>query len=339
MSGQVYGSNSSKISSSVYKKLDIDNYSIQRLLQSKGFYERRDIRNYDKFNRFGFLDVYDNIGTTREYIFITKPDLHLFNNKNSSLLNEEIADIPFFKDVMIRYPDVLKQLQKSYNGNPSPFINLITNSLNSSMDLPGISSDSIDTASTYQGFNIKYRGDSFESDMNHSFSLEFKDSKYLELYHLFKIYDMYQRIKKDGDITPPSTTYLYNRELHDQCAAYKFIVDEDGETILFYAKAWGVFPKSVPREVFGNLSDGGPLTFSIDFNASLVRDMDPLILSDFNNLTSKFHTGKSTVGIWNSDYDMIDGRWCNIPYINTYEVVNKVKPDISPIPRYKLKWR
>lgn len=338
MSGVIYGSSSTS-NVSTTNKVRFDDKALTKLIKSKSLYSRSDNQWYDKICRFGIVDPYNHMGTTKEYIFITKPDLHLFQDKSPYILNEELQGIPFFKEALIRYPKVMKQLQISHNENNSPFMNLLTNSINSSMDLSSISSDVSESSATYQGFNVKYREDSFESDFNHSFSLEIVDTCYMECYMLFKIYDMYERVKKDGDVTPPSEDYIYNRILHDQCAIYKFIVDEDGETILFYARGIGIFPKNVPREVFGNLSDNSQLTFSIDFNCTLLRDMDPLIIDDFNKLTKKYFPNKPNLPIWNEDYQMMEGDWANIPYIDTSEVVNKRKPDLSPIPRYKLKWR
>lgn len=338
MNGIVHSSSSSKNVSSV-SKTRFDDNSIIRFIQSQGLYNRKDEGWYDKFCRFGFVDPYNTIGGTKEYIFITKPDLHLFQDKSPSVLNKELEGIPFFKEAIRRYPEVMKQLQISHTGNKSPFMNILSNAITSSMDLSSISSDTNESAANYQGFSVKYREESFESDMNHSFSLEITDSRYLECYMLFKIYDMYERVKKDGDVTPPSDKYIYNRILHDQSAIYKFIVDDDGETILFYAKGIGVFPKNVPREVFGNLSPNSELSFSIDYNCTLLRDMDPLILDDFNNLTKPYFGKNSNIPVWNEKYELVDGRWANIPYIDTSEVINKTIPDISPIPRYKLKWR
>ena len=338
--GRTYGSAGSTRVSTITKKKLNDN-DITRFIQSQGLYRRSDNDCYEKFNRFGALDPYTTLNTCKEYVFITKPDLHLFQYKNSSILNSELSGIPFFKESFRRYHQVYKQLQMSYSGNPSPFINLITNNLNNSMDLSTISSDTIDSGATYQGFAMKYREDSFESDFNHSFSLEIKDTRYLECYMLFKILDMYERVKKDGDVTPPDDDYIIKRILHDQCAIYKFIVDEDGESIIYYAKGWGVFPKNVPRDIFGNLSENNGITLSIDFNCTLLRDMDPMILDDFNKLTkqNKWTSGTKVIPIYNSKYKMIDARLCKIPYVDTYDVENNILPDFGPGPRYKLKWR
>lgn len=300
------------------------------LLKSAGYYTRSQIELYDKFSRFGYFNPYTSLVKTREYIFFTKPDLHLFRDGGSSELNVQIAKDPFFIDMLHRYKDVLKQLQISNNSNKSPFINLLSNTVRSRLELPTISATDMEGPSNIYGDDIPYRWTSDQSDNNHEFTLEFEDSKYLEVYMFFKIYDEYQRKKSKGAVSPPSKNYIYNKILHDQFSAYKIIVGEDGETIIFFAKLWGVYPKKVPREAFSDLNDEDKLKFSVDFNATFVEDSNPTILAEFNILCNK---GGANLPIYNTSKKMIDGNWARMPYIvtSTNNIENKKV--------YKLKWR
>lgn len=302
------------------------------LLKASSYYTRSQIELYTKFSRFGYYNPYTPLVRTREYIFFTKPDLHLFNQGNTTELNSEIASEPFFIDALDRYKEVMKQLQISNKENKIPFIPLLSNTVRSRLELPGISSMEVEGPSNIYGDDIPYRWSSEQSDNNHEFSLEFEDSKYLEVYMFFKIYDEYQRKKSRGAITPPDRNYIYNKILHDQFSAYKIIVGEDGETIIFYAKLWGVYPKKVPREAFSDLADEEKLKFSVDFNATFVEDMNPVILSEFNILTNK-DAGGTVLPIYNTSKKMIDGSWASLPYIikDSKNLDNKIV--------YKLKWR
>lgn len=302
------------------------------LLKSSGYYSRSQIELYTKFSRFGYYNPYTALVRTREYIFFTKPDLHLFNQGSTSALNSQIASEPFFIDALDRYKEVMKQLQISNNENRTPFINLLSNTVRSRLDLPGISSIDVEGPSNIYGDDIPYRWSSEQSDNNHEFSLDFEDSKYLEVYMFFKIYDEYQRKKSRGAITPPDRNYIFNKILHDQFSAYKIIVGEDGETIIFFAKLWGVYPKKVPREAFSDLADEDKLKFSVDFNATFVEDSNPVILSEFNMLCNKY-SSSSNLPIYNTEKKMIDGTWARMPYI-TYD-----RKNIDNKPVYKLKWR
>ncbi|MGL5327856.1 MAG: hypothetical protein ACRDD7_01220 [Peptostreptococcaceae bacterium] len=312
-------------------KPNLSENEFRKLLQGNLYYTRNEIDWYDKFARFGYLDPYNTLTNTREYIFFTKPDLHIFNNGDATNLNPEIANMPFFKDLHERYLDVLKQLQKSQDTS-RPFMNLLTNSVKSGLDLPSIQASEIEGPANVYGDDIPYRAGSGTSDNNHEFSLEFEDTKYLEVYMLFKAWDEYARKKNKGGITPPDRNYILNKILHDQCSFYKIIVDNDNESIIFFAKGWGVYPKGVPREVFGDLSKDGGLKFSVSFNATFVEDMNPVIINEFNALTQA--KDRKNIPIYDSQGKHINGKWATLPYIE-YDI----NVGINPMPRYKLKWR
>src|SRR5699024_4748182 len=135
---------------------------------------------------------------------------------------------------------------------------LLSNAVTSSLELPGISADYIDTAKNVYQTSISYRGTSFKSDQDFEFSLDFKDSKFLDVYMYFKMYDEYERLKWLGQVSP-KLEYIKNKILHDQFSIYKFIVAEDGMTLLYFARVTGVYPTSVPREAMSNIE--GEVTY------------------------------------------------------------------------------
>lgn len=311
-------------------KVNTNSDDIKKLIHANGIYNRSEIQWYDKFARFGCIDPYDVVNTTREYVFFTKPDLNLLRG---GLLNEQLAHEPFFREAYDRYFGVMKQLQKSAGHSKGPFMNLLSNSLKSNLDLPGITCTESENSSTIFGDSITYRKSSHASDNDFEFSLEFQDTKYLEIYQLFKIYDEYIKIKDLGYVTPPNPSYRTNKILHDQFCAYKFIVGEDMSTIIFYAKLYGVYFKSVPRDAFSSMNSGGDLMLSQTFHAEFVEDSNPLILQDFNNLVAPY-LGDTDIPIYDIQRQHINGEWANNPYIDYVP-----NPTLDPMGQYKLKWR
>ena len=170
---------------------------VKDLIMANGIYDRYDMQWYKKFSRFGIIDPYNAINTTREYIFITKPDLCLMNTSNGTL-HTLLSKYPFFIEAISRYNQVARQLQSSISINDGPFMTMLSNSVSSSLDLPGINAEMIESGANIMGTKISYRGTSIKSDEDFDFSLEFEDTKHLDIYMLFKIWDEYEKLKWNG---------------------------------------------------------------------------------------------------------------------------------------------
>lgn len=309
--------------------------SVRKTLHSYHIFDRNEIDRYNKLSRFGFYDPYNTLSVTREYIFITKPDLHIFE-PNTQQLNKELSNIPLFVDAYSRYPEVLNQLQMStrYMTNYSPFCNLLINSVRSSVDLPGISISTLETASNIAGTKMEYMLATTSSSNIHDFTLEFEDTKNLEVYNFFRIFYEYELLKKDGLVTPPYQDYIFKRILHDQFSIYKICVGEDLETIVHFSKLWGVFPTSIPRDTFSDLPDNSQLKLSVSFKCQWVEDNDPLILSDFNSLVAdQKNKYNKDLPIYDKSINGVNNEWAHTPYIQSIPRKSGSKPV------YKLKWR
>lgn len=305
-----------------------NNNKIKRISNANGIYTPNQLDLTSYMHRFGYMNPYTLVTTPKEYVFFTKPDLHLFDS--SMGLNKEIANDPFFIECLSKNYDSLRSLQKSYSDTPpGPFINLIYNHIKSNLDVPAITSEDSESAANIYGTSITYMRSSEKSDEKHDFSLEFDDNDNLELYMLFKIWDEYERRKDLGLISPPNSSYIENKILHDQVSAYKFIVGDDAESIIYYAKFTGVFPKSVPREVFSGMAKDADLAYSVNFHCEFVSDMNPLILVEFNNLVNSYKNSfKKDIDVYDKELDCINGQFVHVPYVY-----------INNSGRHLLRWR
>ena len=311
--------------------------SFKKEMNSNRLFDRDQIEWYTKFSRYGILDPYNTLSGTKEYVFFTKPDLHLLNGiGETSVLNPELAAEPFYKDIFLRYKELMYQLQLSADPSKNPFIPILTNALKSTLDLPEINGTEIDGPATIYGTMIRYRGSSFKSDEEFDFSLEFEDTKYTEVYLLIKLWDMYYRSRIFGTVTPTRTDYTIWKTLDDQIAIYKFIVGEDGESLVHFSKLYGCYPMNVPRNIFsdGNKSDG--LNFTVSWKAQFIDDMDPLIIRDFNTLVLPALSSYSRdIPIYDKTMKASNAEWANIPYI----YLDTSNPSDGGFGKYKLKWK
>ena len=108
-------------------------------------------------------------------------------------------------------------------------------------------------------------------------------------------------------------------------------------TIIHYSKLTGCFPKSVPRDSMGQVRDG-IISYSIDWHAQFVEDMNPIILQEFNSLAIKYLGGEVTsveqfIQPYNKRIDAINGSFANCPYIISAEDTSRPTGI-----RYKLMW-
>lgn len=342
------------------------------VLSNYGIYNRRGEEFYSKINRIGIIDPFTTLTGTKEYLFFTKPDLNIFSSRiarsyklfrntsktqgvsddmpkatlsgkyydytaTADTLNPQLENYPFFIEMRDRYRDVVRQLQYSASNNTgSPFMCLLSNSVRDTLDLPDINTREVDTPSTVYGTSITYEADDFTTDENHSFSLEFEDTKYLEVYMLFKCWHEYMRKKTFGVVDPINREYVTNKILHDQISIFKFIVADDGETLIHYSKLYGCRPQGVPRQAFSDLNpSNGGIKYSISWKASFVEDMDPLILHDFNYLTNLQTRNKPPMKLYNQDTDSMD-PWASYAYISRENKGGTTGKPSSYV--YKLKW-
>lgn len=313
-------SNKSTIVNNTLNDETTDSTALHKLINSNGIFRREDFQDYDRFYIFPRNDPYKMLGSTREYMFITKPDLHIFDKNDIGTLNPEIGNDPFFQDLKNRgYTySVLSNLQYSANnGKPNPFIPMLSNYKTSNLDLSSISAGDIDTAANAFGTKIYYRRPTDTSNEECEFSVEFKDTRYLDCYLWFKAYDIYEQRKYQGRVSPVNDQYVYNKVLSDQMTVFKFIVGDDGESLIYWACIWGCYPKSVPRDTFSDLPTDGQLKFTINWHGAFQDDMDPLIILHFNRLSELMEKSSTStpINLYDQDIQSISQQAAYRPYI------------------------
>ena len=333
----------------IKKKPEMSTAEATALRKKEGIMNVTDSDLFDKFKRYNVIDPYNHMGLTKEFIFFTKPNLQIFSKakETQGWLRSYLINQPIFQDAYDKWPEVLTQLSSSYSNNP--FNTLLTNSVSANIDLPDISTaNDYETGKTILGSSIFYRGTSFESDENFEFSVEFTDSRNLDVYMWFKLFDEYERLKHFGRINQnfenDDYTYIFDKKIHDQFSLYKFIVSEDGESIVHYSKYTGVYPKSVPRGSFGDMPADGVFKFTVNFKAAFVEDMNPMIIVEFNNVSKRLETSSPDIDIsgFVPEYNGWSGDWMIRPVI----VPTKANPSsnngelgrFEKRNRYKLKW-
>lgn len=288
--------NEIKLSSSeIVRDFRIDSNLSESILNSSNIFTPHQIHDdrFNKFARYGILDIANEHLSSKEYLFFSKPDLHIFNPDGYELY-EPLKNVPFFQSAYEMYPESLLSLQQTFNDTKptsypnkfnvnSKFIHVLSNQVRSSLDLPGITAtETTNNVNLYQ-INTSYRDGSEVSDGLFDFSLTFQDNKYLDVYMLFKAYDEYQRQEYIRDIRPVRTSYIDNKVYDKAISIWKIIVDSSNR-IIFFAKVIGAFPLNVPRDGMSNFE--GSIQETIQFKGTWVKDMNPTNLQELNHLTA-----------------------------------------------------
>ena len=303
-------------------------------------FRQNDLSLFNNRYRFGYIDPYRTVSTVREYLFFTKPDLNICADPDGNVtttLAPYLQTKDFWTELYDNQYDVIKELQYSLD-KTNPFNNLLGNAVISTLEIPGIDAEMIDTPANMYGVSYTYRGSSEASDNNPTFSLEFRDNKYLPIYNFFKAYEDYETIKHHGHL-PPQDIYRQQKILYDQYSVYKIMVGDDGETILYYGKFYGVKSKSLPRDVFSNTDFSNGLSYSIDFGAAFYDDMQPYILVEFNKLyKTAWDNAKYEYDVHNTDLDIPDNRRAKAARV--FRVYSKYAKNSNTAGYvYKLKWK
>lgn len=345
-------SSGTSINSEEAKTIKLEN-GLAGTLHAAGLWQRHEIDYYSQRYRFGIIDPYGQIANCREYLFFTKPDLNIYPRSDKSdktgipsdNLNDVLKNRDYWLELAENHFPVLCCLQDSLNlyskgsrtAIPDHFNHLLENCVASNLEIPGLSSDYIETPNNTYGVNIQYHGSSEASNDNFDFSLEFRDTKDLGVYHFFRAYEDYQTLKHHG-IIEPWIYHIIDKVLYDQYSIYKFIVDEDGERILYYAKFFGVTSKSLPRDTFSNTNFDDGITYNIEFHAAFFEDMNPTILKDFNAISRPYYTSLPyRIDIHNDILDRPDNRPAKAALV--VEVDDEATRAHYGGKIYKLKWR
>ena len=283
---------------------------------------------FSRFTRYGYLDMSGEFLTgTREYLFFSKPDLHLMNPDGT--MYEPLTSNPFLCEAYKRYRYSYYSLQQYFGGNTtisgdssvgpvtddsktafdikSLYIPLLSNMATSTLDLGDITAGEVENNKNLYGITTTYREGSLQSDLGYDFSIEFKDTKWLDVYMLFKIYDEYNRHKYFAEIEPNRQEYITSRIYPEAISIWKLIVD-DTDRIIYWAKATGCVPMSVPRGSVSNL-EGVP-KFTVNWKAQFISDMNPMHLAELNVL-SRFSLNNDS----RLDFMTSGNTWVGYPYI------------------------
>lgn len=272
-----------------------------------------------QYNRFKIANPADILSRGFAHVFFTRPDCNIFkDNKGQEPVSKVEAD-PNFKYALCNKRELLYQLAQVSNsatGNKIWGWLLSNKALSFSLSDESIGYDKYGTS--YRKNAIAFGRTNEESKAAGEFSIDFQDTRELDIFHIHKLWTDYISNVYVGKWYPKNN-YLWEKIIDYACSVYYIITAEDGETILFWSKYYGCFPVNVPSSSY-SWSAGEPITsqkLSLSYQYSYKEDFNPLSLVELNINTGVTSSNGKYVPTFNPNLGTVGNTWVGAPFIET----------------------
>ena len=274
-------------------------------------------KNLNKYNRFKMAMPDDLLSRGFAHVFFTRPDCNILNNKRK--LTTKPSKDPNFMYAYNHRPGLINNLCQGV-GEKDDFNLFLSNKAQSfSLSDENITTDTYGT--TFRRNGISFGRHSVASKAGGTFDIEYTDNRDLDVFHFHKLWIDYISNVYMGKWTP-KMKYVYGRILDYACSVYYILTAEDGETILFWSKYYGVFPVNIPSSAY-SWSKGNVITapnLSIQYQYSYKEDFNPLSMIEFNinSLNGDLESGDLTyLTTYNENTGRLGNTWTGSPFIET----------------------
>lgn len=246
------------------------------------------------------------------HIFISRPECYITCLEGG--LSEQAYYDEDFASLYSRMPYILELLSPRYLPSNSK---LSADELNSNWNfllsnrVMGLSFESIDIANTEgitktpRGYSIAV-GNGQTSGLEGTLNLQFRDTKYFEVYELFRMWLLYIHKRHIGIFAPPFNGYRrhndfdigsrvngrinlhpYDRALEYPCTIFDIVTDESDTQILHYCEYIGAYPFTVSLPLNNTMANAitNEMTVSVGFkySAKLINNNASLVHFNYNS--------------------------------------------------------
>ena len=246
------------------------------------------------FNPNRLPEIYNVPEPYMHFIFMTRPDLNIFDGAGNPLPNWASLDSYAYHLLYGENRQITKALTSH---SPTIFVPFITSRVKGGYQIDNRSLKTIEKGNTYLGNNVQYGAHNNDHKKMRSISLEIANDRYLTAWKFHAAWRDYIDIVTFRSGFSPKAEYIYPQPVLDYAASiYYFVTKRDARTLVYWEKLYGVYPTSVPDDMFNSSGNGIIFepTVNITYAVSIKSDPNSLgVLEDFNTLT----TGKAKVAI------------------------------------------
>lgn len=250
------------------------------------------LHHLTKFNRFDLPEGFLWGGGHRGYIFMTRPDLNLFDEQNLTQLNmnNQTASRLAFREIARNGTTVDKEnlaMLQQNTGFANAYMPIFTN-LSKGYSPEDQVLDTLEKGETHHGMKIKYGKHAGHSRSAGTFTLTLTDTKFYPVYKTLAIWTDYIEMVFLGDMKPKDY-YIKYGILDYAVSLYYLVTRSDGAEIVYWEKLQGVFPKNRPDSAFA--TNKGEFTYpeyNVQFEYAMKSKsgiLDPVVLSELNGIS------------------------------------------------------
>lgn len=300
---------------------------------------QRTFSKYTKsYNRFKLPTLNDAFQKGFAHVFFTRPDCNILDERSLTLNSAFSAD-PEFNYAWLNNSDLVKELSLASNQTHEFMLSLSNKAASFSLSDEYIETDVY--GKSYKGWQVAYGRNNVESKTAKEFDVEYNDDRTLHMYILHKLWVDYISEVYQGRKAPKEKS-IRDKILDYASSCYYIVTAEDGETIIFWSKYYGVFPTTVPSThlAYAQGSTIEPPKMHISYKFSFKEDMNPEALVEFN-MNAKVEdyindNGKMKyVPIYDPKLGHVGTTWVGAPYIEL--VTNNTDPECPYT--FKLRFR
>lgn len=285
------------------------------------------------YNRFKMPTPNSALQKSFPHVFFVRPSCNILSGTNGSKLRSGLKANETFYYTWRNSPNAVKELVQN-NGSGHDFMLSLSNAAASfSLSDEGITSDTY--GKTYTGYKISYGKNNVESKTAGEFTITYNDDRNLNIYQTHRLWVEYINGVYRGEISPNNSSII-NKILDYTAACYYILTAEDGETIIFWSKYYGVYPTNIPSGQFswgaGNIVSNPQL--DISYNYSFKEDYNPYSILEFNYNSRVEKSGGATyVPTYDPKLNHVGPTWVGVPFIELE------KDSSTGTYQYKLRFR
>ena len=269
-------------------------------------------RSAKYYNRFKVANPNTPLQRGFAHVFFVRPSCNILNSKYR--LRTGLKHNDLFNYAYKSSPWLLRELVSS-NGQSNDFMFVPSNYAASfSTSDEYINTDTY--GKTYTGYKIAYGKNNIESKTAGTFTVTYNDDRNLHIYQLHRLWVEYINGVYRGEIAPAESS-IKNKILDYVGACYYFLTAEDGETIIFWSKYYGVFPTTIPSNQYswgaGNIISNPQIDISYQF--SFKEDYNPYTMIEFNHNSKVGANGTKYVETYDSALGHTGRSWVGAPFV------------------------